>query len=264
MSKTAIGLRRRLSAGLVALILGVWGVPNARAADQQPVTIFAASSLTEALNAVGAQYLADTGIKVRFSYGASSALARQIESGGPADLFFSADPDWMDYLQARSLIDPKTRRNLLSNRLVLIAPADSKVSLKIAPNFPLGQALGKWGRLATGDPDSVPVGRYARSALTSLGVWPDVADRLVGAENVRSAMLFVDRGEAPLGIVYQTDALIDPKVRVVDVFPTKSHLPIIYPAAATRTAVPGGAQFLAYVRSPKGLAVFKKFGFITF
>ena len=195
-------------------------------------------------------------------FGASSAVARQIEAGAPADLFFSADTDWMDYVQARGLIQPASRHNLLGNRLVLIAPADSTIQLTIGPNFPLAQALGKGGRLATGDPDSVPVGRYARSALTTLGVWNDVVDHLVRAENVRSAMLFVERGEVPLGIVYQTDAQVDAKVRVVAVFPANSHLPIIYPAALTAHAVPGSAAFLAYVRGPKGQAVFRRFGFI--
>ena len=249
---------------LMALFAAAFVAPAPlSAADITPVTVFAASSLTDALKAIGAKYTAETGVPVRFSFGASSAIARQIEAGAPADLFFSADTDWMDYLQARSLIQPSSRSNILSNRLVLIAPADSKLVLKIGPNFPLAKALGPGGRLATGDPDSVPVGRYARSALTNLGVWNDVADHLVRAENVRSAMLFVERGEVPLGIVYQTDALIDPKVRVVDVFPVKSHLPIIYPAALTTHAGPGAAAFLSYARGPKGQAIFKTFGFTT-
>lgn len=253
--------RRLVLAALIALIS--FPAAPSLAADRAQVTVFAASSLTEALKAIGAQYTQETGAPVRFSFGSSSAIARQIEAGAPADLFFSADTDWMDYLQARSLIQPATRHNLLSNRLVLIAPAGSAVQLKIAPNFPLAQALGKGGRLATGDPDSVPAGRYARSALTNLGVWNEVADHLVRAENVRSAMLFVDRGEVPLGIVYQTDALIDPKVRVVDIFPANSHLAIVYPAALTGHAGAGSAAFLGYVRGPKGQAVFRKYGFIT-
>jgi molybdate transport system substrate-binding protein len=251
---------RRAVAGALFGVLALLAAPMARAADT--VTVFAASSLTDALKAIGAQYTAETGHPVRFSFGASSAIARQIESGAPADLFFSADGDWMDYLQARSLIRQDTRRNLLGNRLVLIAPSDSPIVLKIAPGFPLARALGPRGRLSTGDPDSVPVGRYARSALMSLGVWNEVADRLAPAENVRSAMLFVDRGEAPLGVVYQTDAMVDPKVRVVDVFPAKSHLPIIYPAALTRKSGAPAAAFFGYVRGPKGQAVFRKFGFI--
>jgi len=254
---------RALLAALVGLA-AAWASPAPlSAAEPAPITVFAASSLTDALQAIGAQYTRETGVAVRFSFGASSAIARQIEAAAPADLFFSADTEWMDYLQARALIRPTSRTNLLSNRLVLIAPADSTVALKIGPNFPLAQALDRDGRLATGDPDFVPVGRYARSALTTLGVWDEVADRLVRAENVRAAMRFVGRGEAPLGIVYQTDALVDPKVRIVDTFPVRSHLPILYPAALTVRARPGAAKFLNYARGPKGQAVFKKFGFIT-
>jgi molybdate transport system substrate-binding protein len=245
---------------MLAAMFAVLASPSA--AEPAPVRVFAASSLTEALKAIGAQYTAETGVKVSFSFGASSAVARQIEAGAPADLFFSADADWMDYAQGRSLIQTATRRNLLGNRLVLIAPASSKLTLKIAPGFALGGALGK-GRLATGDPDSVPVGRYARSALINLGVWNEVADHLVRAENVRSAMVFVARGEVPLGIVYRTDALVEPKVRVVDVFPARSHLPILYPVALTRTAGPGAAAFLAYAAGPKGQAIFRRYGFIT-
>ncbi len=255
-----LNVRRAIVAALLALAATAFSSPL-QAAEPAPVTVFAASSLTDALNTVGAQYTRETGVPVRFSYGASSALARQIESGAPADLFFSADTDWMDYLQTRSLIRVDTRHNLLGNRLVLIAPVASTIQLKIAPGFPLAQALGAGGRLATGDPDSVPVGRYAKAALTALGVWDAVADHLVRAENVRSALLFVDRGEAPLGIVYATDALVDSKVRVVDVFPATSHPPIVYPAALTAHAAPGSAAFLAYVRGPKGRAVFKRYGF---
>jgi len=253
---------RRAFLALLAALLVIGAAPAAKAAPA--VRVFAASSLTEALNAIGAQYTAETGVKVTFAYGASSAIARQIEAGAPADLFLSADTDWMDYVQSRALIQTATRRNLLSNRLVLIAPKDSTVALKIAPGFPLAQALGRGGRLATGDPDSVPVGRYARSALMNLGVWNEVADHLVRAENVRSALVFVARGETPLGIVYATDALVEPKVRVVDTFPVKSHLPIVYPAAVTRKGGPAAAAFLAYVRGPKGQAIFRKYGFITF
>jgi molybdate transport system substrate-binding protein len=252
-------LLRRAVLALAALATAMALPLSAFAAD--PVRVFAASSLTDALKAIAAQYTTETGTPVTFSFGASSAIAHQIEAGAPADLFFSADTDWMDYLQSRSLVQPRTRRNLLGNRLVLIAPSASSVQLKIAPGFALRQALGG-GRLSTGDPDTVPVGRYARSALTNLGVWNEVADHLVRAENVRSTMLFVERGEAPLGIVYQTDAMIDPKVRVVDVFPAKSHLPIIYPAALTKGAGPGAAAFLAYVAGPKGQAIFRRYGFI--
>jgi molybdate transport system substrate-binding protein len=234
------------------------------AADAAPpsLTVFGAASLTNALQDLGDSFTKQSAIAVKFSFAASSVLARQIESGAKADIFFSADLEWMDYLQSRGFIDRGSRHDVLGNRLVLIAPADSKIALNIAANFPLAAALGK-GRLATGDPDSVPAGRYARSALTTLGVWNDVADRIVRAESVRSALMFVDRGEVPLGIVYETDALIDPKVRIVDFFPANSHLPITYPIALTVSAGPAAQKFLDYVRGPAGEAVFKKYGFIT-
>lgn len=228
--------------------------------DKPSITVFAAASLTNVLQELGDGFTKETSIPVRFSFAASSALARQIENGSPADVFFSADLEWMDYLQARNLIQRDTRHNALGNRLVLIAPTDSKIKLKIEPGFALAAALGK-GHLATGDPDAVPAGRYAREALTTLGVWSDVADRLVRADSVRSALAFVDRGEAPLGIVYDTDALIDKHVRVVDVFPDNSHLPIVYSVALTSRATADAAKFVAYLRGPAGDVAFKAYGF---
>jgi len=222
--------------------------------------VFAAASLTNVLQDLGDSFTTHTSIPVRFSFAASSALARQIENVAPADVFFSADLEWMDYLQTRNLIQRDTRHDVLGNRLVLIAPVDSKVKLTIAPHCRLAAALGK-GRLATGDPDAVPVGRYAREALTTLGIWNDVADRLVRADSVRSALAFVDRGEAPLGIVYETDALIDKHVRIVGVFPADSHLPIVYPIALTSTAKLDAAKFVEYVRGPAGVVAFKSNGF---
>jgi molybdate transport system substrate-binding protein len=188
-------------------------------------------------------------------------LARQIEAGARADVFFSADADWMDYVQSRGLINHASRANVLGNRLVLIAPVDSTLQLTITPGFDLLAAL-RGGRLSTGDPDSVPIGKYARSALLSLGVWNQVADHLVRADNVRAALAFVDRGEAPLGIVYQTDALSDKKVRVVATFPANTHVPIVYPVALTSGAGQGAEAFVAYLRGPAGQAVFEKYGFI--
>jgi molybdate transport system substrate-binding protein len=229
-------------------------------AQDKTITLFAAASMKNAVDDIGAAFHKATGIKVVASLAASSALAKQIEAGAKADVFFSADRDWMDYLGTRNLVDKPSRKDLLGNRLVLIAPQDSGIQLKIAPDFPLAKALGK-GRLSTGDPDSVPVGKYARGALTSLGVWNDVADRLIRAENVRSALSFVSRGEAPLGIVYETDALIDKGVKVVDVFPESSHLPIIYPVAATAVAQPATARFVKYLQGDAARASFKKFGF---
>jgi molybdate transport system substrate-binding protein len=253
-------MKRFVGVGLILWLTWFGSASVAADADKPPITVFAAASLTNALQELGDGFTKETSIPVRFSFAASSALARQIENGAPADVFFSADVEWMDYLQARNLIQRDTRHDVLGNRLVLVAPADGKIDLKIAPRFPLAKALGT-GRLATGDPDSVPVGRYAREALTTLGVWNEVSDRLVRADSVRSALAFVDRGEALLGIVYETDALIDKRVRVVDVFPENSHLPIIYPIALTRAAKPNAARFVAYIRGPAGDASFKAYGF---
>jgi molybdate transport system substrate-binding protein len=224
------------------------------------ITVFAAASLTNVLQELGDGYTKDSSVPVRFSFAASSTLARQIENGSPADLFFSADLEWMDYLQARKLIQTATRHDVVGNRLVLIAPVDSKVTLKIQPHFALAATLGK-GRLATGDPDSVPVGRYAREALTNLGVWDEVSPRLVRADSVRSALAFVDRGEAMLGIVYSTDALVDEKVRVVDIFPPDTHLPIVYPAALAVGANADAEKFLNFIRGPAGDLAFRRYGF---
>ena len=234
------------------------GVEGARPA----ILVFAAASLTDVLDKLGADFGKSTGIGVKFVFAASSVLARQIEAGANADIFFPADRDWMDYLQSRKLIQAESRRDLLGNRLVLIAPAGSTLSLKIAPQFALAAALGK-GRLATGDPDSVPVGRYARAALTTLGVWNSVADHIVRAENVRAALAFVERGEVPLGIVYRTDALLDKGVRIVDTFPTESHPPITYTIALTVGAKSVAAQFADYLGKPAVDAVFVRYGFMS-
>ena len=242
------------------LSAALFGLHAFASESDQAITVFAAASLTNALQDLGDAFTKDTSIPVRFSFAASSALARQIENGSRADLFFSADLEWMDYLQARKLIQPASRHDVLGNQLVLIAPVDSKIKLKIAPHFALADAVGT-GRLATGDPDSVPVGRYAHEALANLGVWDQVAARLVRADSVRSALAFVDRGEAVLGIVYATDASVDKNVRVVDVFPPDTHMPIIYPAALTMSAKPGAAKFLAYIRGPAGNLAFQHYGF---
>jgi molybdate transport system substrate-binding protein len=247
----------------LALWLLLLNAPSFAAdSDKSSIVVFAAASLANVLQEIGDNFTKETSLSVKFSFAASSVLARQIENGAPADIFFSADLEWMDYLQTRKLIQISTRHDVLGNRLVLVAPATSKLELKIAPNFPLATALGK-GRLASADPDSVPVGRYARQALTKLGVWNAVENRLVRADNVRSALTFVDRGEAPLGIVYETDALIDKKVRVVDIFPDDTQLPIIYPIALTTVAKGNAVTFVDYVRGPIGDAAFRKYGFIT-
>jgi molybdate transport system substrate-binding protein len=246
---------------LTAMLTAYVGQSHAADANKPQLLVFAAASLTNVLGELSPQWEKTSGVTVKLSFAASSVLARQIEAGGTADVFVSADQEWMDYLQSRNLLDKSSRRNLVGNRLVLIAPADSKIELKIAPAFKLGAALGT-GRLATGDPDTVPVGRYARSALTSLGVWDEIADRLVRADNVRSAMMFVARGEVPLGIVYTTDALVDPKVRIVDTFPENTHAPITYPAAATSTARKEATAYLEFLSSADARETWKKFGFL--
>jgi molybdate transport system substrate-binding protein len=255
-----LGIELRMLLG--ALVLSCTLLVPAHAADEpkQGLLVFAAASLTNVLDEIGAAYTQQTRQPVKFSYAASSALARQLEAGANADVFFSADLEWMDYVQARSLIDRSTRRNVLSNQLALVAPADSRIELKIAPGFKLAEALGN-GRLATGDPESVPVGKYARSALTSLGVWNEVADKLVRADNVRSALAFIARGETPLGIVYETDARVEKRVRVVDFFPADSHPPIVYPVAVTAKARPAARQFIDFLQSAPAQEAFKKYGF---
>jgi len=243
-------------------VLILLGIGPARSAESgKPVLlVFGAASLTDVLEEIGTSYSRETGQPVKFSFASSSTLARQIESGARVDVFASADLEWMDYLQSRNLIDVSTRRNVVGNRLVLIAPKDSTIAVRLGPNVPLAAALGR-ARLATGDPDTVPVGRYAKSALTSLGIWNQIADRLVRADNVRSAMAFVARGETPLGIVYETDAAVDKRVRVVDVFPADSHPPITYPVATTAVARNGAKQFVDYLFGDTAQAAFKKYGF---
>jgi molybdate transport system substrate-binding protein len=256
------GIRLRNLIGACLLVLACILTAPAHAADDrnQEILVFAAASLTNVLDEIGAAYTQQTRRPVKFAYAASSALARQLEAGARADVFFSADLEGMDYVQARGLIDRTARRNVVGNRLALVAPADSKIELKIAPGFPLAQALGN-GRLATGDPQSVPVGKYARSALTSLRVWNDVADRLVRADNVRSALAFIARGETPLGIVYETDAKVEKRVRVVDFFPADSHPPLVYPVAVTAQARPAARQFIDFLQSAPAQEAFKKYGF---
>jgi molybdate transport system substrate-binding protein len=231
----------------------------------QNVTVFAAASLKDALDAVEAAYQKRSGQKTVISYASSSALAKQVESGAPAHIFISADLDWMDYLEKRKLIDTASRTNLLRNELVLVAPVDSKVALNVGPNFALAGALGN-GRLAMGDPDHVPAGKYGKAALESLGVWPSVAGKIARAENVRSALLFVSRGEAPLGIVYRTDAVADKRVRIAGAFPADSHPPIVYPAAilASGRNNTSAQHYLSFLKAPEALATFRKHGFVPF
>lgn len=241
---------------LIALLLA----PTAMAQERGPVVLAAASlqeSLTEAANAWAEKGHA----KPVISFAASSALARQAIAGAPADLFLSADEEWMDVVAKAGLLRPGTRITLLGNRLVLIAPAASKVRLTPARGFPLARALGA-RRLALADPDAVPAGKYAKAALTQLGVWRGIATKVAPAENVRAAMALVERGAAPLGIVYATDARASKAVRVVGTFPASSHPPIRYPVAVLKASRhKDAAGFRAFLLSKQGRAIFARHGF---
>ncbi|HMH52413.1 MAG TPA: molybdate ABC transporter substrate-binding protein [Candidatus Acidoferrum sp.] len=296
-------MRRRLnrsargwSAGAGILLFLFVGIFAERATAQgRDVLVFAAASLKNALDDVNAEYQRQTGRKVTVSYASSPTLAKQIEAAAPADVFMSADLDWMDYLAQRRLIKPETRRKLLANRLVLVSPGKTpgetpgetrwggetyrgglggavgapqsnsvnkaQPDVTISHGFPLANLLGS-GRLAMADPDSVPAGKYGKAALEHLGVWASVRTRIARAENVRAALALVSRGEAPLGIVYQTDAAADPKVKVVGFFPEDSHPPITYPVAAVAASTaPTTAAYLEFLRSPAAKPYFEKQGF---
>jgi molybdate transport system substrate-binding protein len=258
-------MESRLYRFLITLAALAWCVPtisSPQPAGQDALLVFAAASLTEVLEEIGKEYQAKTGKPVKFSFTASSALARQIEAGARADLFVSADLEWMDYLAERKLIATESRRNVAGNRLAMIAPADSNVRIDIVDGLDLRGALGD-GRLAIADPDIVPAGRYAKAALEALHGWSGVSDRLARAENVRVALAYVASGEAPLGVVYETDARIEPRVRIVGTFPTASHPPIRYPAALTTIAGSGAKEFLDFLGSPQALAAFTRHGFIA-
>lgn len=252
---------RRKMLGMAGFVLPFFFSVYSPMAFAESFTVFAAASLKNALDEISKSYESKTGNKVRISYGASPALARQIEAGAPSDIFVSADIDWMDYVEKRGLIKPDSRLNLLRNTLVLIAPADSNTALKIAPGFALASELGK-GRLAMGDPASVPAGKYGKSALEALGVWRAVQPKVAAVENVRAALMLVARGEMPFGIVYSSDALVEPKVRVVGQFPENTHAPIVYPIALlASTKSVAAASFLKSLKQPEARATFVKFGF---
>jgi molybdate transport system substrate-binding protein len=247
-------------------IVALLGLLLAHAAAHATLTVLAAASLKEALDEAAAAWRAGGGEPTAISYAASSALARQVEHGAPADVFISADRDWMDYLEQRALLRPGTRVDWLRNTLVLVAPAAAAAAapLPLAPGFPLAARLGG-GRLAVGDPDHVPAGKYAKAALQWLGAWAQVEARLARADNVRGALNFVARGEAALGIVYRTDAAAEPRVRIVGTFPAAAHAPIVYPAAVLAAAArPEAARFLAFLRSPRALAILERHGFTAY
>jgi molybdate transport system substrate-binding protein len=249
-------------AGFFALFTILCGSASLPAlAQDKSLTVFAAASMKNALDDIDTAYAAKTGTRIAASYAASSTLAKQIEQGAPADIFVSADSDWMDYATARKNISERTRINLLSNSIVLIAPKDSKIDhVTIGPGFDLARLAGD-GKIATGDVKAVPVGKYAQAALEKLGAWDATAPKFAMAESVRAALALVARGEAVLGIVYSTDAKVEPGVKIVGTFPADSHPPIVYPVAATATAKPEAAAYLAFLRTAAAKAIFEKYGF---
>jgi molybdate transport system substrate-binding protein len=227
----------------------------------EKVTVFAAASMKNALDAINAEWAKESGNEATVSYAASSALAKQIEQGAPADIFISADLAWMDYVTEKKLIEAESRSNLLGNRIVLVAPADKAKPVDIKKDFDIAGLVGD-GRLAMGAVDSVPAGKYGKAALEKLGVWSSVEKKVAGAESVRAALLLVSRGEAPYGIVYQTDAAADPGVKIVGTFPEDSHPPIIYPVAILSEAKsPAAKSYLDFLKSAKATPFFEKQGF---
>jgi molybdate transport system substrate-binding protein len=254
-------ITRRTSLALAGAAIAGAALPRLAFAQTGGVVVFAAASLKTALDEASAAWTRETGKRARISYAGSNTLAKQVEAGAPADLFISADLDWMDYLSARNLIRPETRLNLLANRLVLVAPRDSKAEVALAPGLDLKAVLGG-ERLAMAHVDSVPAGRYGRAALEKLGAWAGVKDRVAQADNVRAALLLVARGEAALGIVYRTDAAAEPNVRILATFAEELHPPVVYPAAVTRESRnPDAAAFLLFLRGAAARRSFEAQGF---
>src|SRR6516165_3036846 len=254
-------MMQRLAGVLLSLAILCAATLSPAVAEEKTLTVFAAASMKNALDDIDAAFTAKTGVKITASYAASSTLAKQIEQGAPADIFVSADTDWMDYAAARKSINEATRINLLGNSLVLIAPKDSKIGdVTIGAGFDLAKLAGD-GRIATGDVKAVPVGKYAKAALEKLGAWQAAEPKFAMADSVRAALTLVARGEAVLGIVYSTDAKVEPGVKVIGTFPADSHPPIIYPVAATSTAKPEANAYLDYLRSSVAKAVLEKYGF---
>jgi len=249
-------------AGILLSFLMLCAALSPASAEEKTLTVFAAASMKNALDDIDAAFTAKTGIKVNASYAASSTLAKQIEQGAPADIFLSADTDWMDYAAGKKNISEATRVNLLGNSIVLIAPRDSRVdNVTIGPGFDLAKLAGD-GKVATGDVKAVPVGKYAKAALEKLGAWPAAESKFAMADSVRAALTLVARGEAALGIVYATDAKVEPGVKIIGTFPADTHPPIIYPVAATTTAKPEAKDYLDYLHSSAAKAVLEKYGFV--
>jgi molybdate transport system substrate-binding protein len=258
-------MRRKLLSGILALAIAAafaWSVPQPAPAQAQggDLVVFAAASLKNALDNIHAQYQKETGKSAKISYAASNTLAKQIEEGAPAQLFISADIPWMDYVEKKDLIKKETRSDLLGNRIVLIAPKDKAQAVDIKPGFDLAKIIGD-SRLSVGNVEAVPAGKYAKAALQKLGVWDSVSGKLAQADNVRGALAFVSKGEAPAGIVYQTDAAADKGVTIIGTFPADTHPPIIYPIALTKSAGADAAAFLAYLKSAKAKPLFEAEGF---
>ena len=251
----------RLAGITLALALAFAAVHSPASAQDKTLTVFAAASMKNALDDIDAAYTAKTGVKVTVSYAASSALAKQIEQGAPADVFISADTDWMDYAAAKKNINEPTRVNLLGNSIVLIAPKDSRIdNVSIGAGFDLAKLAGD-GKIVTGDIRSVPVGKYAKASLEKLGAWEAAQSKFAMTENVRAALTLVARGEAALGIVYATDAKVESGVKIVGTFPGNSHPPIVYPVAATTIAKAEAADYLTFLRSAAAKAILEKYGF---
>jgi molybdate transport system substrate-binding protein len=242
---------------LAALFLA-WLLPAAASAAD--ITVFAAASLKEALDAAARDFEKSSGHRVVASYAGSNALARQVENGAPAQVFIAADADWIDYLEQRGFVRPGSRVNLFSNELVLVAPAASDVRLKLGPGMDIGRALGN-RRIALANPDAVPAGKYAKAAFMKLGVWGGLQSRVAAADNVRGALALVARGETPLGVVYRTDAMADREVRIVDVFPRESHPAILYPMVRLERESAAADAFAAWLRGAQARATFERFGF---
>jgi molybdate transport system substrate-binding protein len=256
-----VTIRKKFALFLCAFAV-LW---SAQVGAAEQITVYAAASLTDALKTIDGDYTSHSGVAVVESFASSSTLARQIEAGAPAQVFISADTKWMDYVAQKGLIEPATRINMLGNRLALIAPADAGGSpLAIDRTLDWQKLLGRDGRLSVGDPDHVPAGIYAKEALTHLGVWAALEPRLARAEDVRGALVLVERSEAPLGIVYVTDARISPKVRIVGVFPETLHSPIVYPFAVVKGAgSPSVQAYFRFLSGPKARSVFAGYGFVT-
>jgi len=253
----AITRRRWMACCVLFAAFFPWAPASAQSSE--PI-VFAAASLKNGLDAINGQWRKETGKQAKLSYASSAALAKQIEQGAPAHMFISADLDWMDYVAQKGLIRPETRSNLLGNRIVLIAHKDKAKAIEIKPGFDLSAIIGE-GRLAMANVDAVPAGKYGKAALVKLGVWASVSPRVAQAENVRAALLLVSRGEAPAGIVYQTDAAADANVRIIGTFPEDTHQPIVYPIALTTKAQPDAEALLVYINSAKAKSLFEAHGF---